>query len=241
MKVSAAAVAHQSILAVCYCQTTRLTATTNATKRIKSTAGTTQKEEQELGVVKQQLRPWATQKKEGERTRGNSSYLKGNGDAPHRSRYVINEKAIKEKGLWATTIHQNDKAWITSRIKNLIKKRQKAFRNKHESLWRYLRNRIKREIKIAKVTQYTKKTQHLKSSNPGAWFKEILVMSGKSYSPGIRVPDIECSYHAAIAHAICGNFSSVVDDEDPCNSSELLAFLPSQPIRIVQPFEILKN
>ena len=57
MKVSAAAVAHQSILAVCYCQTTRLTTTTNATKRIKSTAGTTQKEEQELGVVKQQLRP----------------------------------------------------------------------------------------------------------------------------------------------------------------------------------------
>ena len=42
--------------------------------------------------------------------------------------------------------HSNDKLWITTHIKSLVKKRQKAFSCGQDQEWRELRNKVQREI-----------------------------------------------------------------------------------------------
>ena len=57
-------------------------------------------------------------------------------------------------------INTNDKPWMTSRIKSLIAKGQKAWKNGNIPLRNYLRNKVAREIKRAtKTLSITSKKQ----------------------------------------------------------------------------------
>lgn len=48
-------------------------------------------------------------------------------------------------------IHNNDKPWITPKIKTLISDRQRAFVKNDSTKWRKLRNKVIRSIEHAKV------------------------------------------------------------------------------------------
>ncbi|XP_033096907.1 uncharacterized protein LOC117101127 [Anneissia japonica] len=103
--------------------------------------------------------------------------------------------------------HPTDKPWISSQIKALIAKRQKAFANNHDHLWRQLRNKINRLIRRAKNLFYVNKIQHLKRSSPSEWYKNIRVMTGQSSQKELVVPN--CNNHMETANAVCTHLSSI--------------------------------
>ena len=74
--------------------------------------------------------------------------------------------------------HCEDKPWISPYLKSLIMKRQKTFLNGNLNLWRSLRNKVSRLIKIAKQTFYDGSVSRLKKSNPRQWHQQIKRMSG---------------------------------------------------------------
>ena len=58
-------------------------------------------------------------------------------------------------------IHNSDKPWITPYIKNLISERQTAFAQSDSIKWCKLRNKVKREIELAKVKHNAERVRDL--------------------------------------------------------------------------------
>ncbi|XP_076067741.1 uncharacterized protein LOC143040545 [Oratosquilla oratoria] len=59
--------------------------------------------------------------------------------------------------------------WMTPRIKRLIKQRNRAYYT-DRPLFRSLRNKVIKEISIAKSSYYPNKVEHLKQQNNSQWF-----------------------------------------------------------------------
>ena len=85
------------------------------------------------------------------------------------------------------TLHVNDPPWITANFKILIKKRQAAFSNGDNELFRYYRNRVNRERKKCREKFYSLKVEHLKKSKPSRWWKEVKQIAGMTPSTGAVV------------------------------------------------------
>ena len=60
-----------------------------------------------------------------------------------------------------STIHPNDRPWINNNLKLLIKRRQKAFVSGNVTLFKLLRNQVKRERKRCRKTYYQTKVHKL--------------------------------------------------------------------------------
>ena len=84
--------------------------------------------------------------------------------------------------------HCEDKPWISPYLKSLIMKRQKTFLNGNLNLWRSLRNKVSRLIKIAKQTFYDGSVSRLKKSNPRQWHQQIKRMSGHNTHQNLSLP-----------------------------------------------------
>lgn len=82
--------------------------------------------------------------------------------------------------LRSRTVLSNDPPWVTSSLKDLIKKRQIALNcgNLHD--FKYLRNRVNRERKVCRAKYYEAKVQHLKDCKSSDWWKEVKKLSGMS-------------------------------------------------------------
>ena len=136
-------------------------------------------------------------------------------------------------------LHSDDKPWITSAIKDLIKKRQVAFAENKQSLWRLLRNKVIRAIGHAKKSYYRDRLQNLKTTDPSGWHKGIqLITNKKQRRPIISVPGIDQNNEKAIAEAINEKFASVSQSRPPINLQELPAFLPTKPPPQIQVWEM---
>ena len=139
-------------------------------------------------------------------------------------------------------VHPTDKPWITSVIKNLIKKRQVAFAEKKMFLWRFLRNKVIRAIAQAKKFFYKDRIQNLKTSDPSGWHKGIQLITNKSQQrPIISVPGIPLDDEKAIAEAINQNFASVSQSRPPINTHDLPAYLPAMPPPQIHVWEMFKE
>ena len=77
-------------------------------------------------------------------------------------------------------INSADAPWMTNKLKNLIKKRQKAFMTNgvNSAVYRFYRNATNRERKACKSKYYKSNIQNLKGEKPGVWWKEIKRISG---------------------------------------------------------------
>ena len=77
-----------------------------------------------------------------------------------------------------------DKPWITTKIKPLIRNRQKALHvnGKDSEVYKAYRNAMQTNCSIAKKTFYTCKVAALRSSNVKRWWSEINRLSGKGGS-----------------------------------------------------------
>jgi hypothetical protein len=85
--------------------------------------------------------------------------------------YFLPKKSVK--------LHTSDKPWITPNYKNLIAKRQKAFRQGNRALYCKLRNKCIRECKRLKSTFLNTKLNVLKSKNNNKkWWDTIKQLAG---------------------------------------------------------------
>ncbi len=77
--------------------------------------------------------------------------------------------------------HPTDRPWITKKINNCIYKRQSAFtRHGKDSLsFMFWRNKVQREIKMAKHRYYNNRVSKLENTSSSKWWREIKRRSGQ--------------------------------------------------------------
>ncbi|CAH1237826.1 CTBS [Branchiostoma lanceolatum] len=133
-----------------------------------------------------------------------------------------------------------DKPWITPAIKDMIRKRQQAFHSRTEDVWKRLRNKVIRDIKLAKKKHYVDKIQQLKVENPATWYKELKTMCNIVKPPCvIHVPDVDPTDHKAVADAINKHLASISQQSPPVCTSQLPAYLPApSPPPQIQPWDM---
>ncbi len=91
-------------------------------------------------------------------------------------------------------VHDDDKPFLTGKIKKIIGKRNKAFRRGKSSLFKSLQNQIVSEIRSVKRKFYESKISLTYSHKPKVWWKNIddIVMKRKSniqlLDPVIELP-----------------------------------------------------
>ena len=86
--------------------------------------------------------------------------------------------------LQTTKLHVNDLPLFTPVLKNLIKLRQRAFKNDDKELFRLYRNRVSRERKICRARFFSSKVQHLKESKPNQWWNDVKKIAGMTSATG---------------------------------------------------------
>ena len=82
--------------------------------------------------------------------------------------------------LRSRKIHPSDPPWVNPTFKVLIERRQKAFAEDNQPLFRLLRNRANRERKTCRARYYESKVRELKECKPSAWWNKVKKLSGKS-------------------------------------------------------------
>ena len=102
---------------------------------------------------------------------------------------------------------------------------QKTFLNGNLNLWRPLRNKVSRLIKIAKQTFYDGSVSRLKKSNPRQWHQQIKKMSGHNTHQNLSLPG---SSPLDIANEINRKFIYVASDLPSLSTTYLPAYLPAQ-------------
>jgi hypothetical protein len=72
--------------------------------------------------------------------------------------------------ITAKKIHINDAPWMTTKLRGLIKKRQKAFNNGNQTVFKYYRNKVNLERKKCRQTYFHEKIKSLKYTKPKDWY-----------------------------------------------------------------------
>ena len=134
----------------------------------------------------------------------------------------------------------NDKPWINKKIKALIHSRQQAFSSCNVTVYKKLRNQVKREIEKSKVNYYTDRVRNLQTIEPCKWHQEIRTMTRNVKSDlCIPVPGIEDSEHDDIVNCINDVFVNVSSGISPLDIATLESFLPAcSPAPELYPWEI---
>jgi hypothetical protein len=81
-----------------------------------------------------------------------------------------------------TSVRESDKPWMTSSLKSSISKRQKSLHKygRNSQAYRFWRNKVQRDVKVARRKYYGNSVQKLKSANPSRWWKEVKSIGGLS-------------------------------------------------------------
>ncbi|XP_063969538.1 uncharacterized protein LOC135157541 [Lytechinus pictus] len=136
--------------------------------------------------------------------------------------------------------HDNDKPWITTKIKALIALQQ-AF-PAGSNRWKELRNKINRLIKKAKSEFYVGRVRRMKGSNPSQWHRNIKSMAGtKPKPPVIKDEGINESDTTRTAKMINRFFVSIAEDISRLDLTDLPAYLPSLPLPTIQPWDVYQE
>ncbi|KAI8494998.1 hypothetical protein Bbelb_269840 [Branchiostoma belcheri] len=126
-------------------------------------------------------------------------------------------------------MHNKDKPWLKPDIKDMIRRRQKAFSEKKTALWRYLRNKVNREVKKARRSFYRDRVQNLKVENPADWYKEIKTMLNIQQSElSLNIPGHDEADNVFISNHINKKFAEVAQGRPPLDPEQLPAYRPVQ-------------
>ena len=81
-----------------------------------------------------------------------------------------------------TSVRESDKPWMNSSLKSSISKRQKSLHKygRNSQAYRFWRNKVQRDVKVARRKYYANSVQKLKSANPSRWWKEVKSIGGLS-------------------------------------------------------------
>ena len=99
-----------------------------------------------------------------------------------------------------TNVRVSDKPWITQLLKSSIGKRQKLFHKygKDSETYKYWRNKVQRDAKLARGKYYRNAVEKLKSTNSSRWWKEVKSLGGlKSNESGPHqlLSDVNPTFH----------------------------------------------
>ena len=137
--------------------------------------------------------------------------------------------------------HPTDKPWITGHIKQLIKKRQRAFHIGDGQLWRQYRRIVQKEIRTRKNNFYAQKIRNMRGNDVRQWWHIINTMSGRTKSqPQFRIErDGHLLSEAELAESLNDYFVMVGSDIPPLDLPNLPAFLPAAaPSPTIHPHEV---
>ena len=100
--------------------------------------------------------------------------------------------------LQSTKLHINDAPWITTEFKELIRLRQRAFKDGDVELFKHYRNVVNRERKCCRSRFYASRVGNLKQSKPNQWWSSVKKIAGMAPASGsqdlrsqLHVDDIE--------------------------------------------------
>jgi len=140
-----------------------------------------------------------------------------------------------------TKVHNNDKPWITTAVKALLKKRQEAYTLGQCHLYKFLRNKVARVISTCKENYYADHIKHLKNTNPAQWHRRIRHMGSWSRpSSVIHVPGVKPADSTGTAQAINKHLATICQALPPLDYSKLPSYLPSLPPPQINPWEMYR-
>ena len=99
---------------------------------------------------------------------------------------------------------------MLQKVKDLLKKRQVAFKSGKDKVYNKLHNKVQREIKKAKINFYANRVRILQQTNPRKWHQQIKSMTGNTKSE-LRIPvqGVSDDDHVTIANTINDQFVKV--------------------------------
>ena len=71
------------------------------------------------------------------------------------------------------TVLSNEPPWVTSSLKDKIKRRQMALNQGDTQQFKYLRNQVNRDRKVCRAKYYEAKVKHLKECQASEWWKKL--------------------------------------------------------------------
>lgn len=152
---------------------------------------------------------------------------------------VLNDAYHLHFPMVSSTRKYNDKPWITHRIKVLLKQRQRAYSCGNMSEWRFLRNKIQREIRLAKSLFYKNSIQHLKDSQPRKWHSQIQKLSNFKAKP-TTIPGADIDPKAT-SEVINDHFARICNQLPALKPEALSAYLPAEsPPPIIYTGQVLQ-
>ena len=129
-------------------------------------------------------------------------------------------------------IADNDKEWITPKIKGLIAERQKAHLSKNYASRNHLAKKIKQEIKKAKINYNTAKSKALLNSNAKEWYQHIskIINNGKRTNLILHnIPELAQKPIEDIVQIINDHFATICKSYPPVDSTVVITEKPDDP------------
>ena len=146
--------------------------------------------------------------------------------------------------LKSVKIHPTDRPWMTSRIKQFILERRRAFHSHRNGRWRELRTRVRDEIAAKKKAFYSEKLSYLKSTDPRKWWSLVRKLSGKSSGASAISYEVDNKVLSGLelANRLKNYFVSVTPDDPALDYLTLPAFLPApEELPVIRPTEVYKK
>ena len=133
-------------------------------------------------------------------------------------------------------VHETDRPWLTSQLKALIARRQKAFSSGNELLYKMLRNKVNCERKRCRSVYYENKVKDLRVSKPRNWWREVKQLCGATRNTGrdlksVLHSDLGCE-ETTLAESVNEAFTSVTKDYSPLTNCFRVPRDGDQPISV---------
>ena len=141
------------------------------------------------------------------------------------------------------TISTSDQEWMTLKIKELIKQRQKAHKAKNFELTKILRNKIREEIRNAKINYNAKNAHLFHMSNPREWYRHInKIIGNKNKQLNFsNIPELAFKTIDDQLKIINEHFAKICRKYPPLDSNIVLDSIPGEKsLPIISEFETYK-
>ena len=156
----------------------------------------------------------------------------------------INELMDKHFPTKTVVRYTTDKPWVTDRFRDLIRRRQHAWKAGDQALYHLYRNKVNRLSKSLKKNYYDKRINGLKTSNPRNWWKGMKELLGcqqtSSDPPLLHLANQVCDGNLLELSQRINNFFKSVSDHLPALSADndyLQLEIPCVPSKYVIPVE----
>ena len=141
-------------------------------------------------------------------------------------------------------IHETDRPWLSTQLKQLITCRQRAFASGNQPLFKTLRNKVNRERKRCRKVYYENKVRDLQDSKQRYLWREVkqLCRSAKTAGRGLTSilhSDLVCD-ESTLANKINKAFFNVMEDYSPLTDCVRVDMDDDQPISVNENSVVLK-